>query len=127
MRNFLISERENFGVHNYHSKRPWYDTNDCWTLKNKIQDLIEAKEIEFDPPEIPNVIKAPIPKHGQGVNVVDDECFVSSVNDLTTPLLTIKQNLLRAGLFPGCDESCHLCMSLPKMFVTEDGRPSPDD
>ena len=78
----------------YHSESPGHDTNDCWALKNKVQDLIEVKEIEFDPPETHNVITAPMPKHGQGVNAIDNECFVSSMNDLTTPLLTIKHNLL---------------------------------
>ena len=46
----------------YHSKSPGHDTNNCWALKNKIQDLIEAKEIEFDAPEKPNVISAPMPQ-----------------------------------------------------------------
>ena len=34
----------------YHSESPGHDTNDCWALKNKAQDLIEEKVIEFDPP-----------------------------------------------------------------------------
>ena len=54
-----------------------------------------------------------MPKHGQGVNVVDDDRFVSYMDELTTPLLIVKENLLRAGLFPDCGEGCHLCMSLP--------------
>ena len=37
----------------YHFDSPGHDKNDCWDLKNKVQDLIEAKEIEFDPPENP--------------------------------------------------------------------------
>ena len=49
--------------HTYHFDSPGHDTDDCWTLKNKIQDLIDAKEIEFDPPETPNVITAPMPNH----------------------------------------------------------------
>ena len=78
-----------------------------------MQDLIEAKEIEFDLPETPNVITAPMPKHGQGVNAIDDDRFVSSMDELVTLLLTIKGNLLRASLFLGCGEGCHSCMSLP--------------
>ena len=92
---------------------PGHDTNDCWSLKNKVQDLIEAKETEFGPPETPNVITAPIPKNGQGVNVVNDDLFVSFVDELATPLPTVKKNLLRANLFSGCGEGCHLCASLP--------------
>ena len=29
----------------YHSESLGHDTNNCWALKNKVQDLIEAKEI----------------------------------------------------------------------------------
>ena len=44
----------------YHSNGPGHDTDICGALKNKIQDMIEAKEIEFDPPaETLNVINAP--------------------------------------------------------------------
>ena len=48
----------------YHSDSPRHDTNNCWVLKYKIQNMINAKEIEFDPPETPNVITALFPKHG---------------------------------------------------------------
>ena len=48
----------------YHSESPGHNTDDCWSLKNKVQDLIDAKEIEFEAPETPNVITAPLPKHG---------------------------------------------------------------
>ena len=86
----------------YHSDSVGHDTNDCWALKHKIQDLIEAKEVEFDAPEKPNVISAPMPKHGRNINAIEEDLYVADVSDLTTPLLTIKLNLLRAGIFPGC-------------------------
>ena len=43
--------------------------------------MLEAKEIEFDAPEKPNVITSPMPKHGRGVNVVDTDFFVTSVKE----------------------------------------------
>ena len=89
----------------YHSESPGHDTNNCWALKNKIQDLIEAKEIEFDAPEKPNVISAHMPKHGHNTNAIEEDMFVTSVNELMTPLLAIRKNLLNANVFPGCDES----------------------
>ena len=64
-----------------------------------MQDLLEAEEIEFDAPEIPNVITAPMPKHDRGVNVVEDDVFVTVVDELVNPLLTVKRNLVKAGLF----------------------------
>ncbi|KAI5390588.1 hypothetical protein KIW84_075770 [Lathyrus oleraceus] len=97
----------------YHSDSPGHDTNDCWSLKNKIQDMIEAGEIEFDPPETPNVITAPMPNHDKTVNAVDGNSRISNVSDLAAPLLTIKENLLQAGLFPGCAEDCDLCALRP--------------
>ena len=93
----------------YHSESPGHYTNKCWALKNKVKVLIEAKEIEFDAPEKPNVITAPMPKHGHGVNVVGDDLFVTSVEEISTPLVTVKKNLLLVDLFPGCGESCHIC------------------
>ena len=47
----------------YHFGSPGHDTNNCWALKNKVQDMIDAKEIEFDPPETPNIITAPMINH----------------------------------------------------------------
>ena len=50
-------------IYAYHSCSLGHDTNDCWALKYKIQNMIDAKEIEFDPPETPNVITTPLPNH----------------------------------------------------------------
>ena len=69
--------------------------------------MIDAKEIEFYPPETPNVITAPMPSHGKGVNDIDDVSYVSIISNLTTPLMIVKKNLLRDGLFPGCPKSCY--------------------
>ena len=97
----------------YHSESPGHDTNNCWALKNKVQDLLEAKEIEFDAPEKPNVISAPMPKHDHNAKAIEEDMFITSVDELVTPLLTIKKKLLNASVFPGCDESCHFCLASP--------------
>ena len=90
---------------------PGYSTDDCWALRNKVQDLINATEIQFEAPERPNVVTAPMPQHG--VNVVEEDLYVASVEDIVTPLLTVKRNLLLAGLFPGCSKGCLLCAVSP--------------
>ena len=92
----------------YHSNSSGHDTDQCWALK-KIQDLIDNKNIGFDPPTTLNVITAPMPNHGKGVNAIEDTAFVSSVEDLTTPLTIVKENLLRVGVFPGCLKDCNCC------------------
>ena len=93
----------------YHFNSARHDTDQCWTLKCKIQDLIDNKTIEFDPPTTLNIITAPMPNHGKGVNAIEDTAFVSSVEDLTTPLTIVKENLLRVGVFPGCLRDCCCC------------------
>ena len=55
----------------YHSDSPRHTTDGCWALRNKVQDLIDAKEVEFKAPERPNVVTAPMPNHG--VNAIRDE------------------------------------------------------
>src|SRR3954464_7843757 len=35
----------------YHSNIPGHYTNNCWTLRNKIQDQINYREIKFNSPE----------------------------------------------------------------------------
>ena len=35
------------------------------------------------------------------------------MDDIVTPLLTVKRNLLLAGLFPGCSEGYHPCSVSP--------------
>ena len=83
----------------------------CWALRNKVQDLIDAKEIQFEAPERPNVVTAPMPQHG--VNVVEEDLYVASVEDIVTPLLAVKRNMLLAGLFPVCSKGCLLCSVSP--------------
>ncbi|KAI5400447.1 hypothetical protein KIW84_065362 [Lathyrus oleraceus] len=56
----------------YHSDSPGHDTNDCWSLKNKIQDMIDAGEFELDPPETPKVITAPLLNHDKTLNAIED-------------------------------------------------------
>ena len=69
--------------------------------------------MEFDAPEKTNVISSPMPKHGHNAHFVEEDLFVITIDDLITPLPIIKLNLLQAGIFPGCEEDCCLCSSLP--------------
>ena len=44
--------------------------------------MIDAKEIEFDSPETPNMITAPMPNHDKGVNSINDVEGADSDSDL---------------------------------------------
>src|SRR3954466_10840210 len=61
----------------YHSNSLGHYTNNCWTLKNKIQDLINDGEIKSNPPETPVVITAPMPSHDMIDSRLDGRTFGS--------------------------------------------------
>lgn len=43
-----------------------HDTEDCWTLKRAVEDLIEAKSIVLMEEEAPNMMNNPLPTHTNG-------------------------------------------------------------
>ena len=42
--------------------------------------MIDNKEIEFNPPEIPNVITSPMSKHDKGISAIDDVLYIATVS-----------------------------------------------
>ena len=75
--------------------------------------MIDNREIEFNPPETPNVITAPMPKHDKGISSINDVLYMATISELVTPLPIIKKNLLHAGLFSGYTEKCYCCAAQP--------------
>lgn len=102
----------------FHSGAPDHGTENCKALKNKVQDLIELKAIEFAPRNGPNVTKNSMPLHNNhSTNAIDDSLnLVHDVNLLRTPLLFVKKKLLEHDIFPGCLEGCQMCLNHPKGY-----------
>ena len=99
----------------FHSGGVGHDVENCMALKYKVQDLIDSKAIQFTPDNGPNVLQNPMPPHsGPSVNVVEVEQKQNLVKDvklLKTPLLSVKEALVRNNVFPGCCYSCEACQS----------------
>ncbi|KAI5408748.1 hypothetical protein KIW84_054545 [Lathyrus oleraceus] len=78
---------------------------------HKVQDLIDAKTINFAP--VPNVVNNPMPPHGahrvNNIEGVEAEDLVVSVDDVQTSLSVVKARLLNGGVYPGCDQGCVDC------------------
>ncbi|XP_058726208.1 uncharacterized protein LOC131597534 [Vicia villosa] len=99
----------------FHSGAAGHDTERCIALKNKVQDLLDQKIIQFTP--TPNIFNNPMPAHGgSGVNAIESEEInvVSDVGCLTFPLVSVKQHLVNSGIFPGCGIDCKNCKSQPE-------------
>ncbi|XP_058774254.1 uncharacterized protein LOC131648520 [Vicia villosa] len=99
----------------FHSGAAGHDTERCIALKNKVQDMLDQKIIQFTP--TPNIVNNPMPAHGgSGVNAVGSEEIrvVSEVSCLTFPLVSVKQHLVNSGIFPGCGVDCENCKRQPE-------------
>jgi hypothetical protein len=98
----------------FHSGAPGHNIENCKAFKHVVQDLIDSKAINFAP--APNVVNNPMPQHG-GANVNMVEGKAESIKDvlkLKTPLLEIKEHLLKAYVFPGCGNGCLGCTTQNK-------------
>lgn len=97
----------------FHSKGIGHDVENCMALKYKVQDLIDSKATQFTPDSGPNVIQNPMSPHaGPSVNVVEVEQGLNLIKDvelLKTPLLSVKDALVKNDVFPGCFRNCHAC------------------
>ncbi|XP_070029593.1 uncharacterized protein [Nicotiana sylvestris] len=47
----------------YHSGAEGHDTDDCWTLKRAVENLIEQRKIVLKDEDVPNVTNNPLPAH----------------------------------------------------------------
>ncbi|XP_031378296.1 uncharacterized protein LOC116193693 [Punica granatum] len=48
----------------YHQGAPGHTTDNCWKLRERIQQLIDDKQLTFNAVEPPNVQSSPLPDHG---------------------------------------------------------------
>ncbi|KAI5386852.1 hypothetical protein KIW84_073120 [Lathyrus oleraceus] len=94
---------------NFHSGAPGHTIENYKAFKHVVQDLIDSKAINFA--SAPNVVNNPMLQHSRAnINMVEGE--VKSIKDvlkLKTPLLEIKEYLLKANVFPGCGSVCLGC------------------
>jgi len=95
----------------FHSGAPGHHTEKCRAFQHKVQDLIDAKAINFAP--VPNVVNNPMPQHGghrvNNIEGKESEDLVVNVDDVQTSLLVVKGRLLNGGVYSGCDEDCLGC------------------
>lgn len=100
----------------YHAGHVGHSTEDCWPLKNKIQDLIDSKILTFSE-EKPNIKTNPLPNHdGPTVSVVIEEEPaepVKWVDEVKTLLSVVLRKLEEFGFLEGMHNDSSVCESDP--------------
>ncbi|XP_050909269.1 uncharacterized protein LOC127123047 [Lathyrus oleraceus] len=92
----------------FHAGYIGHSTEDCWSLKKRIQELIDQEVLSFFE-EKPNMKMNPLPNHGGStVNTVIDEETIESVlrvDDVKTPLSVVLKRLEQFGFLAGRSSS----------------------
>ncbi|XP_019447337.1 PREDICTED: uncharacterized protein LOC109350567 [Lupinus angustifolius] len=100
----------------YHSRAIGHSIEHCKALMHKVQNLINAKQLRFQP-IVPDVDRNPLPNHdNQSVNVVDEArggSFVSEADSVKTHMMVIFKEMCKRGMVEGLVEdndstSCEL-------------------
>ncbi|XP_019433359.1 PREDICTED: uncharacterized protein LOC109340205 [Lupinus angustifolius] len=85
----------------YHSGVIGHSFEHCRALKDKVQSLINAKQLHFKP-IVPDIDRNPLPNHGnQGVNAVEEthgSTFVWEADEVKTPMRVIFQEMCKYGM-----------------------------
>ncbi|XP_019241375.1 PREDICTED: uncharacterized protein LOC109221353 [Nicotiana attenuata] len=69
----------------YHSGVEGHDTDDCWTLKRAMENLIEQRKIVLRDEDIPNMTNNPLPAHNNGPvigMICEDKEFDPALKDI---------------------------------------------
>ncbi|XP_050878617.1 uncharacterized protein LOC127082421 [Lathyrus oleraceus] len=105
----------------FHSGAPGHSIENCNALKYKVQDLIDSKAITFAP-KGPNVNNNLMPPHNNAsVNMMEADNgrrLMSCVDELKTPLIEIKNALMKNNTFPICGNDCEHCLINPQQCRT---------
>ena len=81
----------------YHLGQVGHSTDNCWRLRHKIQDLIDAKMIQLDFVKAPkpNVNNNPLPNHRPTINMITR--FELEANDQKDKDQMLMIGMIRAG------------------------------
>ncbi|XP_027337272.1 uncharacterized protein LOC113850966 [Abrus precatorius] len=103
----------------YHGGGIGHSTKNCRALKFKVQDLINAKWLNFKE-DNPNIRSNPLPGHkGLSVNAVEEESahvLKRKVEDITTPFKVIFVELCQADLIKGFVHEENMCDLHPNAY-----------
>ena len=112
----------NENVHcDYHSGNKGHSTENCTSLKRRVQELIKKGELTFEDEDILDVNRNPLPNHGgPRINAIErsEEMQVKrGIKDVCMPMRLVHEVLVKASRLGGClrkedelkDQGKHFC------------------
>ncbi|PKI73426.1 hypothetical protein CRG98_006196 [Punica granatum] len=71
---------QNQSIHcEFHQGALGHTTDNCWRLREKIQEMIDAKQISFNEMKSPNVLVNPLPDHGSSSEPTMNMISISAI------------------------------------------------
>jgi len=96
----------------YHARAVGHSIKNCWALKHKVQELINAKWLSFKEGS-PNVGNNPLPGHeNTSVNAIKDgegQNLIREVKDVKTPMKVIFVELCKVSMIKGIAKGSGRC------------------
>ncbi|PKI70865.1 hypothetical protein CRG98_008756 [Punica granatum] len=65
----------------FHQGAPGHTLDTCWRLRDKIQEMINTRQISFNEAKLPNVCTNPFPDHGSGPGPSVDMIIIAAIEE----------------------------------------------
>ena len=92
--------------YDYHSGNRGHSTENCTSLKRRVQDLIKKWELTFEDEDIPDVNINPLPNHGgPRINAIENSEEIQvkrSIKDICMHMRLVHEVLVKAGRLGVC-------------------------
>ncbi|KAI5429344.1 hypothetical protein KIW84_034087 [Lathyrus oleraceus] len=95
----------------YHSGAPGHNVENCFPLKNKVQDLMRSGILSFEDSN-PNVTRNPLPSHGKSVNMIQEDLGkykVKYVSHIRQSLVYLHKMLCQHSYLEHNHDKCRVC------------------
>ena len=103
----------------YHSGAPGHNVENCFPLKNKVQDLMRSGILSFEDSN-PNVTRNPLPSHGKSVNMIQEDLGkykVEYVSHIRQSLVGLHKMLCQHSYLKHNHDQCRVALLIAWVVI----------